>query len=93
MDDVNVGKPRLPWTAAGDGVGRATTFGDGHRAPGRGRRPWARGRRAARRRGGGGVRAHRRRGGGGVRAVGAGGGRQLRRQAGGGRARAGQGAT
>jgi hypothetical protein len=82
MDDVNVGKPRLPWTVAGDGVGRATTFGDGHRAPGRGRRPWARGRRAARRRGGGGVRA-----------AGAGGGRQLRRRAGGGRARAGQGAT
>jgi hypothetical protein len=22
MDDVDVGKPRLPWTVAGDGVGR-----------------------------------------------------------------------
>jgi hypothetical protein len=59
MDDVDVGKPWLPWTAAGDGVGRATAFGGGRRAPGRGRRPWARdaawdrrGARAARRRGG-----------------------------------------
>ena len=43
MDDVDVGKPWLPWTAAGDGVGRATAFGSGRRAPGRGRRPWARG--------------------------------------------------
>jgi hypothetical protein len=43
VDDVDVGKPRLPWTAAGDGVGRATTFGGGRRAPGQGRRPWARG--------------------------------------------------
>jgi hypothetical protein len=43
VDDVDVGKPRLPWTAAGDGVGRATAFGGGRRAPGRGRRPWARG--------------------------------------------------
>jgi hypothetical protein len=43
VDDVDVGKPRLPWTAAGDGVGRATAFGSGRRAPGRGRRPWARG--------------------------------------------------
>jgi hypothetical protein len=43
MDDVDVGKPRLPWTATGDGVGRVTTFGGGRRAPGRGRRPWARG--------------------------------------------------
>jgi hypothetical protein len=38
VDDVDVGKPRLPWTAAGDGVGRATALGDGVR-----RRPWARG--------------------------------------------------
>jgi hypothetical protein len=36
-----VGKSRLPWTAAGDGVGRATAFGGGRRAPGRGRRSWA----------------------------------------------------
>jgi hypothetical protein len=43
VDDVDVGKPRLPWTAAGDGVGRATVFGGGRRAPGRGRWPWARG--------------------------------------------------
>jgi hypothetical protein len=57
MDDVDVRKPRLPWTTAGDGVGRATTFGGGRRAPGRGRRPCARGRRAAQRRGGGDVRA------------------------------------
>jgi hypothetical protein len=28
VDDVDVGKPRLPWTAAGDGVGRAMTLGD-----------------------------------------------------------------
>jgi hypothetical protein len=41
--DVGVGKPRLPWTAASDGVGRATAFGGGRRAPGRGRWPWARG--------------------------------------------------
>jgi hypothetical protein len=31
MDDVDVGKPWLPWTAMGDGVGRATTLGDGVR--------------------------------------------------------------
>jgi hypothetical protein len=43
VDDVDVGKPRLPWTAAGDGVGRATAFDGDRRAPGRGRRPWARG--------------------------------------------------
>jgi hypothetical protein len=47
VDDVDVGKLRLPWTAAGDGVGRATAFGGGRRAPGRGRGrgwwPWARG--------------------------------------------------
>jgi hypothetical protein len=45
VDDVDVGKPRLPWTAAGDGVGRATAFGGGRRAPGRWRQrwPWARG--------------------------------------------------
>jgi hypothetical protein len=54
MDDVDVGKSRLPWTAAGDGVGRATTLGDGVRrrssgaragaaAMGAGRGPWARG--------------------------------------------------
>jgi hypothetical protein len=45
VDDVDVGKPRLPWTAASDGVGRATAFGGGRRAPGRGRErwPWARG--------------------------------------------------
>jgi hypothetical protein len=36
-------KPRLPWTTADDGVWRATAFGGGRRAPGRGRRPWARG--------------------------------------------------
>jgi hypothetical protein len=42
MDDLDVGKSRLPWTAAGDRVGRATAFGGGRRAPGRGRRPWAR---------------------------------------------------
>jgi hypothetical protein len=52
VDDVDVGKPRLPWTAAGDGVGRATALGDGRWAPRRGR--WA-----ARRRG---ERAHRRAG-------------------------------
>jgi hypothetical protein len=40
VDDVDVGKPRLPWTAAGDGVGRATAFGGGRRAPGRGRGRW-----------------------------------------------------
>jgi hypothetical protein len=28
VDDVDVGKPRLPWTAAGDGVGRAMALGD-----------------------------------------------------------------
>jgi hypothetical protein len=45
VDDVDVGKSWLPWTAAGDGVGRATVFGGGRRAPGRGRGrwPWARG--------------------------------------------------
>jgi hypothetical protein len=104
MDDVDIGKPRLPWTAAGDGVGRATAFGGGNRAPGRGRRPWVRGRRAARwcveagalaacwRRHAGGGR------GGSVRAACGrrGGGRQLRRGGGqhrrcaGGRERAGQ---
>ena len=42
MDDLDVVKSRLPWTAAGDRVGQATTFGGGRRAPGRGRRPWAR---------------------------------------------------
>jgi hypothetical protein len=63
MDDVDVGKPWLPWTAAGDGVGRATAFGGGRRAPGRGRRPWARGAAWDRRRGcGGGGAAARRRG-------------------------------
>jgi hypothetical protein len=36
MDDVDVGKPRLPWTAAGDGIGRATAFGSGRRARERG---------------------------------------------------------
>jgi hypothetical protein len=55
VDDVDVGKPRLPWTAASDGVGRATAFGGGRRAPGRGRERWSwargcgRGRGAARR--------------------------------------------
>jgi hypothetical protein len=29
VDDVDVGKPRLPWMEAGDGVGRATVLGDG----------------------------------------------------------------
>ena len=54
MDDVDVGKPRLPWTAAGDGVGRATALGDGVRrrssgawaraaTVGAGLWPWARG--------------------------------------------------
>jgi hypothetical protein len=52
VDDVDVGKPRLPWTAAGDGVGRAMAFGGGRRAPGRGRRPWARVRRPGERGGG-----------------------------------------
>jgi hypothetical protein len=51
MDDIDVGKPRLPWTVAGDGVGRAcgreqtTATVDGvgpRRARGRGQRPWAR---------------------------------------------------
>jgi hypothetical protein len=42
MDDLDVVKSWLPWTAAGDRVGQATTFGGGRRAPGRGRRPWAR---------------------------------------------------
>jgi hypothetical protein len=70
VDDVDVGKPWLPWTAAGDGVGRATTFDSGRRAPGRGRRPWAPGAAWDRRpwaRGaavGGGTAAGRRRGGG-----------------------------
>jgi hypothetical protein len=54
MDDVDVGKPRLPWTVAGDGVRRATAFGGGRRAPGRGQRPWARRGRGDRVRGGGG---------------------------------------
>jgi hypothetical protein len=33
VDDVDVGNPRLPWTAAGDGVGRrcsAAAVGAGH---------------------------------------------------------------
>jgi hypothetical protein len=63
MDDVDVGKPRLPWTVAGDGVGRrrsAAVVGRPGEGGGRGR-------------GGGGqhdggVRAHRRHGGG-VRAA------------------------
>jgi hypothetical protein len=62
VDDVDVGKPRLPWTAAGDGVGRATTFGSDRRAPGRGRRSWARGAAV----GGGTVAGRRRRNGGGA---------------------------
>jgi hypothetical protein len=72
VDDVDVGKPRLPWMEAGDGVGRATVLGDGVQrrssdaragaaAVGgrvRGARPWA----AGRRRGGGvGTAARRRR--------------------------------
>jgi hypothetical protein len=66
VDDVDVGKPRLPWTAVGDGVGRrrwATAFGGGRRALGRGRRPCARGAAV-----GGGTAARRRRRTGGVRA-------------------------
>jgi hypothetical protein len=102
MDNVDVGKPRLPWTAAGDGVGWATAFGSGRRAPGRGRRPWARRGRGGRGRGGGGQHGGvvaaawcRQRGGGGVRAARGrrAGGRQLRRRAGGGRTRVGQGAA
>jgi hypothetical protein len=51
VDDVDVGKPRLPWTAAGDGVGRATAVvgrpgrggGRGHEARrGTGGRGWGR---------------------------------------------------
>jgi hypothetical protein len=61
VDDVDVGKPRLPWMAAGDGVGRRRSAavvgrpgrggdrgrGARHGTGGRGRgvRPWAAGRR------------------------------------------------
>jgi hypothetical protein len=102
MDDVDVGKPRLPWTAAGDGVGRATAFDGGRRAPGRGRRPWACG--GDRGRGvdageAGSTAAWWWRRAGGVRAAGMvaacgrrGGGWQLRRRAGGGKAQRRDGA-
>jgi hypothetical protein len=86
MDDVDVGKPQLPWTAAGDGVRRRSSGARaGAAAVGAAwtRRSWARGRRAARWRGGGGVRAR----GGGVRAAGAG----AADSSGGGRAGAGRG--
>jgi hypothetical protein len=97
MDDVDVGKSRLPWTAASDRVGRATAFGGDRRAPGRRRRPWARcgrggvGVRAACGRRAGGVRAAWEasapvRGGGGQHRWGGG---QHRRRAGGRGARAG----
>jgi hypothetical protein len=42
MDDVDVGKPWLPWTAVGDGVGRRRSAAVVGRAR-RGRWPWARG--------------------------------------------------
>jgi hypothetical protein len=32
VNDVDVGKPRLPWTAAGDGVGRVTALGGRRRS-------------------------------------------------------------
>jgi hypothetical protein len=58
VDDVDVGKPRLPWTAAGDGVGRATAFVVGRPGGGGGRGRGAAGRRrggdVGRRRAGGG---------------------------------------
>jgi hypothetical protein len=66
MDDVDVGRPRLPCTTAGDGVGRAcgreqtvaTVDGGGRgrrraRGQGRGRRPCARRGRAVHGGGGG----------------------------------------
>jgi hypothetical protein len=73
VDDVDVGRPRLPWTAVGDGSGRAhgreqtaavvvgLVGGGPRRARGRRRWSWARvGREAAW--GGRGARAARRRG-------------------------------
>jgi hypothetical protein len=46
VDDVDVGKPRLLWTAAGDGVRRRSSgawAGAAAAAVGAGLRPWARG--------------------------------------------------